>query len=80
MIWGTGTGVFNWTSSSGLPTDSIITSPDKATVFPSFYDMKNFIATSVPSPSPDTFSLASSAAGFDACGKKEGGDEEEEMI
>ena len=32
--WGADTGVSNLTYSSGLPNDSIITSPDKAAVFP----------------------------------------------
>ena len=80
MIWDAGTGVLKLTSYSGLPTDSTITSPDKSALFPYFYDTTTFIISYVPSPSPDTFSLASSAAGFDACGKKEGDDEEEEMI
>ena len=75
MIWGAGTEVFNLTSSSVLPTESIITYPDKAGVFPSFSNRATFLASSVPYPSPDTFSLASSAAGFDTCIKKGGDDE-----
>ena len=73
--WGAGTGVLNLTSSSGLTTGSIIASPDKAAVFPYFYDMATFLASSVPYPSPDIFSLASSAAVFDNRGNK-GGDEQ----
>ena len=76
MIWGSGTEVFYLTSSSGLPTDSIIISPDKAVVFPSFYDTTRFLASSDPSPSPDTFSLASSADGFDTNVKKVGDEDE----
>ena len=68
------------TYSSGLPTESIITSPDKYTVFPSFSVTENFLVSSVPSPPPDKFSLASLEAGFDTCGKKGGGEEEERMI
>ena len=77
--WVAGKGVFKFNSSSGLPTDSIITSPYKAAVFPSFYNMATFPAFYVTYPSPETFSLASPEAGFDACGNK-GGDEEEEVM
>ena len=59
IIWGAGTGVLNSPSSSVLPTDSIIPSPDKDEVFPYFYDATTYIASTVPSPSSDTFSLAS---------------------
>ena len=52
IIWGAGTGVFNLNYFSGLPTDSIITSPDKATVFPSFYNTETFITSSVLPPPP----------------------------
>ena len=76
MIWCAGTGVLNLTYYSGLPTDSIITSPDKAGVFPSFYDMTNFLTSSVISPSSETFPLSSSASKFDTCNKKGGEDEE----
>ena len=55
-------------------------SPYKAAVFPSFYNMSTFPAFYVTYPSPETFSLASSEAVFDACGNKGGGEEEEVMI
>ena len=55
MIWGTGTVVLKLTYSSRLPTDSIINSPDKAGVFPSFYDTTTFPAYSIPYPSSDIF-------------------------
>ena len=70
--WGAGTRAINLNSLSGLPTDFIITSPDKAAVFPSFSNTTAFIASSVPYPSHDTFYLAYSAARFDTCGKKGG--------
>ena len=73
--WGTGTMLFILTSSSVIPNDSVIISPDKDVLFTSISDTTTFLATHVPSPSPDTFSLASSTDGFDACGSK-GGDEE----
>ena len=73
--WGAGTRLFNLTSSSVLPNDSVIISPDKDVLFTSFSNTTTFFATHVPSPSPDTSSLASSADGFDTCGSK-GGDEE----
>ena len=60
MVWGAGTGVFNLTYSSGLPADSIITSQNKSRVFPSFSNRATFLTSSVPSPSTDTFSPASS--------------------
>ena len=60
MIWGAGTGVLKLTSYSGLPTDSIITSPDKFGVFHSFSDTTTFLASSVPSPSYETFHSTSS--------------------
>ena len=53
--WIAVTGLFSLTYSSGLPTDSIIISLDKAAVFPSFSDSTTFLASSVPSPPPDTF-------------------------
>ena len=59
IVWGAGTGVFNLPSSLGLPTDSIITYPDKYGVFLSFFDMTHFLASYFPSPSSDTFYLAS---------------------
>ena len=74
LRWGAGTELLSLTYSSGLPTDSIITSTDKYAVFPSFSDTTTFLTSSVPSYSSDTFSLASSAAIFDTCGNK-GGDE-----
>ena len=80
MIWGEGTRVSNMKPSSGLPTDSIINSPDKAAVLPSFSDTKIFIASSVIYPSPGTFSLDYSKAIFDTCGNNGGDSEEEEMI
>ena len=60
-------GELNLTFFSGLPTDSIITSLDKAVMFYSFYNITTFLVSSVTSPPPDTFSLDSSAAGFDTC-------------
>ena len=72
MIRVAGTGVFNLTSSSGLLTDSIIISPYKSAVFPSFYDTTTFLASSVPYHSPETFSLNSLESGFDTCGNKGG--------
>ena len=42
--------------------------------------METFITSSVPPLSPYTFSLASSADGFDTCGKKGGDEEEKGMI
>ena len=60
MIWCAGTGVFVLPSSSGLPTDYIMASPDKAGEFPSFYKTTKFLASSAPSPSSETFSSASS--------------------
>ena len=80
MIRGADTGVSNLTHFSGLLTDSIINSPDKAAVFPSFSDTKIFIASSVIYPSPGTFSLDYSKAIFDTCGNNGGDSEEEEMI
>ena len=62
MIWDAGTGVFNLTCSSGLPTDSIVTSPDKYGVFTSYSDTTTFLASYFPSPSSDPFSLASSTS------------------
>ena len=59
MIWGAGTGVFKRTSSSGIPTDSIFNSPEKAGGFPYFSDTTPFLASYVLSPSYDKFSLAS---------------------
>ena len=70
----------NFTSSSVLPNDSIIIYPYKAAVFTSFSDKTTFLASSVSSPSPDTFYLASSEDGFDTCGNKGGKKEEEGMI
>ena len=55
MIWGAGTGVFNLTYSSGLPTDSIIISPDKSAIFSSIYYKTTFLASSVTSPSSEKF-------------------------
>ena len=57
-----GTGLFNLNYSSVLPTDSTIASTDKAWVFPYFFDTSNFFASSVPSPSSDTFSPPSSSS------------------
>ena len=48
------------TSYSGLPTDSIFTSPDKAVMFPSFSDMTTFLTSSVPYPYSDISPPASS--------------------
>ena len=45
---------------SGLSTDSITSSTDKAGVFPSFYDTTTFLASSFPSPYSDTVYPASS--------------------
>ena len=59
MIWGSVTRVFNLPSSSGISTDSVITSPYKAGVFPSFYDATTVLASSVPSPPSDKFYLDS---------------------
>ena len=55
MICGEGTGVFNFTSSLVLPTNSIIPYPYKFGVFPSFSDTKNFLASYVTFPSSDIF-------------------------
>ena len=74
-----GTGVFDLTSYPGFPTNSIINSPDKSVVFPLFSDKTTFLSSSVTSPSPDTFSLASYTDGFDTCVKKVV-DEEEKVI
>ena len=60
IIWGVGVGVLNLPSSPGIITDSIISSPDKAGVFPSFSEETTFITPSVPSPSSDKFYMASS--------------------
>ena len=60
MICGAGTAVFNLPYSSGLPTDSIIPSSDKAGVFPSFSDATTFLASSFSSSSYETFHMASS--------------------
>ena len=60
MVWDASTGVFNLTYCSGLPTESIISTPDKAGVFPSFYSVKTFLASSLYSTSSDKFPLASS--------------------
>ena len=79
FIWGAGTGVFNFISSSVVPTESIINSPDNAAVFPSFSSTTTFLASYIPLPSPDTCSLASLVAGFYTYEKK-GGDEEGEGI
>ena len=79
IIHGISTGVFNLTSYSELPNDSISTSPDKYGVFPSFSCTTTFLASYFPFPFYDTFSLASSTAGFDTCHNKEE-DEEEEII
>ena len=68
---------FKLTSSSRLPTDSIITSPDKTGVFNSFSYMIVFLSSSVVSYSPGICSLASLAAGFDTCENKGGYEEEE---
>ena len=73
--WYAGTGVFKWTSSSILPTDSIITSPYKDAVFTSFYDTMKFLTSSITFPSPEIFSLASSEARFDTRVKKLGYEE-----
>ena len=54
MILGAGTGVFNLTSFSGLPTDSIIPSLDEAGVFFSFSYTTTFLASSITSSSSDT--------------------------
>ena len=53
MVWGAGTGVFNLPSSSGHPTDSIIHSPGKAGVFPSFSGVTSFLAYPPSSPPYD---------------------------
>ena len=55
MIWGAGTGVFDLDSYSVLTTDSIITSPNKSGVFPSFYYTTTLLASSITSPPSDTF-------------------------
>ena len=60
MVWDASTGVFNLTYCSGLPTESIISTPYKAGVFPSFYSVKTFLASSLYSTSSDKFPLASS--------------------
>ena len=60
MLWGSGKGVLNLNYSSGLTTESIITSPYESGVFPSFSDVTNFIASSVPSPSYELPPLDSS--------------------
>ena len=78
--WGAGTGLFNLTSSSVLPNDSIITSPGKDVLFTSFSETTNSFVSSVPSPSPDTFFLSSLAGGFYTCGKKRADEEENVMI
>ena len=57
IIWGSSTGLFILNSSSELPTDSIIASPDKSLVFPFFSDTATLLASSVPYPSYDTFLL-----------------------
>ena len=58
---------FNLNSSSGLPTDPIIPSPDKSGVFTYSSNMITFLASSVLSRYPDTFYLASSAVVFGTC-------------
>ena len=60
MIWGSSTVLFNLNSSSGLPTGSIIPSLDNCGVFPSYYNMTTFPASSFTSPSTDIFYPASS--------------------
>ena len=80
MILCAGTGLFNFTSSLGLPTDSIIPYLDKSEVFSSFYDTTLFFASSILSPSTDTPPPAFLAAKLDTCDKKVGDDEEERII
>ena len=72
FIWGEGTGVFNFNSLSGLPTDSIINSPDKSVVFTSFSDRTNFLVSFVPSPKPDTVYMVTLEDRFDTKAKKRG--------
>ena len=55
MVWGAGTGLFNLPYFSSLPTESIIPSLDKSGVFLSSSDVKNFLVSSLSSPSSDTF-------------------------
>ena len=67
---------FNLTSSSDLPTESIIPFLDKDGLFFPFPDTKTILASSVTSPYPDIFYLASLAARFDIREKKGGYEEE----
>ena len=53
MVWDSGKGVFNLTSSSGIPTNSIMTSLDKSVPVPSFYDMTPFLDASLSYPYSD---------------------------
>ena len=55
FIWGTGTCVFNSTSSYGLSTDFIVTSTVSLWCFPTFMTRQMFLASSFPSPFYDTF-------------------------
>ena len=52
-------GVFNLTSSSRIPTDFIITSPDKAAAFPYFFYVTKRFFSPIPSVLPDIFIFAS---------------------
>ena len=55
MVWGEGTGVLKLPSTSGLPIESIVPSPDKSGVFPCFSDVTPFIVSSIFSPYFDKF-------------------------
>ena len=71
---------FNLTSSSDLPTESIIPFLDKDGLFFPFPDTKTILASSVTSPYPDIFYLDSFTDGFDKCEKKGGYKEGKGMI
>ena len=64
IIWGEGLGVFNMPSSSGLPTDSIITFPHKSGVFPHFSDATAFLDFYIFFPYPDSFYFAPTPSSY----------------